>query len=483
MSEQEIMVENINRALNSEFLIDILKDTWEQTHNISSLGNIIGEVYNHMIIHKDGYRFEDYIKQISSAYGRLGTHQLNKEQFDIEKSKIISSIIATKIGIDITKPVSLNDMNKIKEFYLKEYIEKGYVSHSFPEAYKDSILSQGLIATPERRGSLSENIQQIQEMFMDKGVVSPIGGYPYYGGSGIYYEHNFTNAFQHAINSPEWFNWFTSSDHSKGFQRIEKSPYILRNEEACRRNIDDLCSNADLSIEQTSKVVQFYKDNYSKFSSPNLNVGLISKKLVGKDDVSKAVPASLGLLETISYTMQDKANQYQEHQGNVYMGIIPPSEIQVTNIPTVNKFIKVNEYERESKEHLTDINSNLALLSRAESNGNRMTPRMNEKIIKTKERLRQEKTKNIQTETIRKSFDQRSQTEIQVANQIREKNQMIKKQKQAQKLQEKGKVKTLTKNSNNSGNKGYVNPLVLSLIVSFIAGALFMVAYMIIGGK
>ena len=60
---------------------------------------------------------------------------------------------------------------------------------------------------------------------------------------------------------------------------------------------------------------------------------------------------------------------------------------------------------------------------------------------------------------------------------------MIKQQKQAQKLQEKGKVKTMTKKPFNTSNTGYVNSLVLSLIISFLAGALFMIIYMIIGGK
>ena len=60
---------------------------------------------------------------------------------------------------------------------------------------------------------------------------------------------------------------------------------------------------------------------------------------------------------------------------------------------------------------------------------------------------------------------------------------MIKQQKQAQKLQEKDKVKIMTKKPSNTSNTGYVNPLILSLIVSFLAGALFMIVYMIIGGK
>ena len=48
---------------------------------------------------------------------------------------------------------------------------------------------------------------------------------------------------------------------------------------------------------------------------------------------------------------------------------------------------------------------------------------------------------------------------------------------------EKPKTKVLTQPSSNSqnSNKGFANAIMLSLIVSFVCGALFMVVYMIIG--
>ena len=82
----------------------------------------------------------------------------------------------------------------------------------------------------------------------------------------------------------------------------------------------------------------------------------------------------------------------------------------------------------------------------------------------------------------KKSFAQRSQNEIQVHNQIKEKNQIIKKQKEQKRQLNKPKVKTLTQNlSNNStSSKGFANIVTLFLIVSFVCGALFMVFYMFI---
>lgn len=81
-------------------------------------------------------------------------------------------------------------------------------------------------------------------------------------------------------------------------------------------------------------------------------------------------------------------------------------------------------------------------------------------------------------------FDKRSQGEVQVYQQIKEKNQIIKQQKAQQKQMEKPKTKILTQPSNGSGqngNKGFANAIMISLIVSFVCGALFMVVYMIIG--
>lgn len=79
---------------------------------------------------------------------------------------------------------------------------------------------------------------------------------------------------------------------------------------------------------------------------------------------------------------------------------------------------------------------------------------------------------------IKKPFARRSQSEIQIANQIKQKNKIIKQKKEQKRQMNKPKVKTLTSSAQ---SKGFANNLVLSLIASFVAGALFMVVYMIIG--
>lgn len=495
---EDLMILELEKAMNSEFMIQMLRRNWEKEHNIHSLGNLIGEVYIHHIINKDGYGFEYYMTQIESLYEQLKERKISPENFNMQKSKLISIVIATKIGIDINKEITQEDMTRVKNYFLQEYVTNGYVSHSFPEAYIKPITDNGLIGSTEQRQDKPHDIQEIQNIFMSKGIASPLGGYPYYEGSGIYYEHDFTKVFQHAVDSPEWFNWFTSSDHTTTYHSdIETQPYILRDEENCRRNVNDLCQNAELSSEETKNVLDFYTKTYDKFSSPKLNVALISKKLLRKNDISKAVPSDMDLFSTMTYVLKDGAKQYIEHQGNVYTGTISPENFRVSIIPNAYKYIKAEQYSRETKEHLANPQSNLAILKKAEENKSRMTSSMIEKVESTKAKLEQNWDLNNQKQQKQEinfaakkgpefnsaSFTRRSDSEIKIANQIKEKNMAIKQQKEQQRNLEKPKVKTLTK-SNNNGNSpssGVANTLILSLIVSFVAGALFMVLYMLIG--
>lgn len=81
------------------------------------------------------------------------------------------------------------------------------------------------------------------------------------------------------------------------------------------------------------------------------------------------------------------------------------------------------------------------------------------------------------------AFSRRSSSEIQVSQQIKQKNNMIKQQKAQKQQLNKPRVKTLTKSSPNSsstGSKGFTNVITLSLIVSFVCGALFIIVYMLI---
>lgn len=100
----------------------------------------------------------------------------------------------------------------------------------------------------------------------------------------------------------------------------------------------------------------------------------------------------------------------------------------------------------------------------------------------TSQQKSQELTQLEQQSSQKKSFDQRSQSEIQIANQIRQKNQLIKQKKSQRKQMDKSKTLVRTKSSNpaTTTSKGFIDVITLSLIVSFIVGAVSMLTYFLI---
>lgn len=157
-------------------------------------------------------------------------------------------------------------------------------------------------------------------------------------------------------------------------------------------------------------------------------------------------------------------------------------------------FVLNNFETKETKkdEALKGINSNCVVSSWIERNDKVQEVKQNETFkqpfVITREKQKSEIDSSKKEHTIepqpiiqhpKKGFDQRSQNEIQIYQQIKEKNLAIKKQKEQQRNLEKPKVKTLTKTTNNGGNSsgGFVDTLILTLITGFVAGAIFMVVY------
>ena len=102
LDKEKIMLSNIEKNINSTFFINILRDNWNKNHSIYSIGNLIGELYIHHIINKDGYGFEKYITQINELYTQLEERQISPQNFETQKSKLIATVIADKLNIDYT---------------------------------------------------------------------------------------------------------------------------------------------------------------------------------------------------------------------------------------------------------------------------------------------------------------------------------------------------------------------------------------------
>lgn len=100
--------------------------------------------------------------------------------------------------------------------------------------------------------------------------------------------------------------------------------------------------------------------------------------------------------------------------------------------------------------------------------------------IESKNLPESSKTNEDTTITQKKPFDQRSDSEVKIAEQIRFKNQAIAQQKKQQKQSEKPKTLVKTNPNSSTSSNGYVNVVILSLIISFVAGMLTIIMYSIL---
>ena len=84
-----------------------------------------------------------------------------------------------------------------------------------------------------------------------------------------------------------------------------------------------------------------------------------------------------------------------------------------------------------------------------------------------------------------KSFSKRSESEIQIHQKIKQKNQMIKQKNRQNQQTNQPKARTLSapQSHSSSDNKGYINVILISLIVSFACGALSMFVYYLLANK
>lgn len=119
LDKEKMMLSNIEKNINSTFFINILRNNWNKNHSIHSIGNLIGELYIHHIIHKDGFDFEKYITQINELYTHLEERQISPQNFEVQRSKLIATVIADKLKIDYIKEIKEKDIETVKKLFLK----------------------------------------------------------------------------------------------------------------------------------------------------------------------------------------------------------------------------------------------------------------------------------------------------------------------------------------------------------------------------
>ena len=363
---EETIDKKIERLLNDDKVKEIISTVGKgEVAPITRVSNLIGEVYTFCFVHNDGNEIKPdsvirYLERMSTAY--LECHGQEHLMQDIRAEELRKSI-AQRLNIDLSQDsISEDDETKIKDYFLKNYVENGYVMHSFPGAAEQSIRTHGF-SSSERIWDNKE-IMEIAHIFEEKNVLAPVGAYSHYSGGGMYVENNPSQMYWHGLSAPEWFKWFTSANHNKNSSSIDESPYYLRDYDGCKQNVLDLCINAELNEDQTQRVMNMFENNWRTLGTERMCVSLIPKKIIGKGNIEDAIISGQSTIETIKTVLSDGKKQYEEHKGNVLRTTVTEKDMLIMGLPNSSEIFGERKFSRETKEKLYDAELVLDMIYR-----------------------------------------------------------------------------------------------------------------------
>lgn len=344
----------IDAILNNEEIRKIINEAGRgEVAPVKRVSDLIGDVYTYCFVHNDGSDLDindliNYVERMGEAYFDCDGDEKGIQDI---RSKELAKSIAQRLDIDILNgTISKEDDQRIQDYFLTNFVENGYVMHSFSGAVEDSIREHGFSSS--KRIWDGNKIIQIANMFKEKGTLSPVGAYSYYSGGGMYVENNACDIYWHGLSAPEWFKWFTSANHNVQSANIEDSPYYLRNYEGCKQNVSDLCDNSGLNEAEKESVMEMFEKNWEMLGTERMCVALIPKSVIGKNNREDAIIPGQNCVDTIKTVLSDGRGQYIEHQGNSLKQTVTEKDMIIMGLPNSREIFGEHKYKRETKEEL-----------------------------------------------------------------------------------------------------------------------------------
>lgn len=357
------------------------------------------------------------------TYGKNRSFELFNELVEIKKAdKNFNLVWQEKFGItlsDIVKQVIEPNMQLIQELKSK----------NVDFMYNETMLQEA----PEKRTKVMETMLELQRLA--PGLITVFGDQ----------DHTF------------------SSDYTpKGIEQLRETADFDKkmSQIVIGKNIDG--SDKKLKLECSERDLYLSKEEIRNMEQQGMSKDNILKYKQSLQNKHNEIFSDVPFKRECEWTVIDNIS------GDYF------KDKQITKGTYIGKYTKISEMAR--KDNSQRINKDITDFDNWKS-----------KVVEQKKKQSQENispTKIIRGDEVKSvSFTKRSDSEIKIAQQIKQKNMIIKQQKEYQRSLEKNKVKTLTKSSksgNASSSSGFANILILTLITGFIAGAIFMVIYNIL---
>ena len=142
------------------------------------------------------------------------------------------------------------------ERIIQNYLINGYYSYDFNGIFKKNIKTNGL---DSRITLLDDQRQEIHQIFTKHGYSKIFGIQSSHKPPSFLLGANLTLSGQRSLDSPEWFNNFTSGG-IRPQKAYEDAAFSRRDYPTCLNNIVKVCKEYELSVDEINQVIDFFNE-------------------------------------------------------------------------------------------------------------------------------------------------------------------------------------------------------------------------------
>lgn len=158
---------------------------------------------------------------------------------------------------------------------IKRFILNGYCYHSFNASFFNSIFQNGLVM--QEKPWDQNKMEEVRNIFIKKGIHDVFGLYKPQKITPIFFANSLKSSSFYAYSSPTWFKHFTSGG-MKNRSGMDKDAFFKRDYNSAYHNIELLCKEGNLNIDETNLVFSFFQEYWDKLATFELPMVAIIKR-------------------------------------------------------------------------------------------------------------------------------------------------------------------------------------------------------------
>lgn len=204
---------------------------------------------------------DEYILQLRRFMKKCENHRDLVEGIN----RILGKMTAVTLKIDLETVEYPDNKRKILSYIYDRYITHGYVFHSFPSIYQESVLENGLdpLHYPYAMESLKEVKSILEKHGAKKGVNKDLNDIAY-----ITVTDSPALAYHYALSSPLYLSELVAtSTYMENEKKYDRGAYYQKNFKKAKENIEQLCRDLELSNKEATVLLETFITEWKKLNA------------------------------------------------------------------------------------------------------------------------------------------------------------------------------------------------------------------------